>query len=676
MRTGTQIVAPEGWGALMKGVVYYLLRSDARTGRVFIVYFESQADRGNPKANLLILPRKNFEDGIDISKIVPAPHQANLPPWLEACEGIDLAQLDRFRSQAKIDYGTRVEKRFLHIAPSVRDLESIFAAPDPQAEINRRARLCHPPQNESRFRLWFFTYLCFGQDLWTLLPPFHRIGHWDRTQHPDKKFGAPSIAYGKHYGHGMSPELAEKCTKSYLKRAKLGKHMTTIYEEAMIGDFGCRVVTGPSGMKAFAHPKGAPFPTYWQFRYQVYKEIGRDNVQKTLYGAARHRNRIASSRGRYSEEVANLMERIEADGYYIKERPKGYVDGTTLPPMCVVVSRDVLSGKKLGIGFSFGAERATAYRMMLFCMAVPKDYFCKLFGVPFVPGEWGNEGLPGHFGIDRGPGARKDLIQDMERRFPIRDMAPSWSGQSKATVESSHPRNLKTEGEPSYIQSNLTPVELAKREIIRLIEFNNGADMEGRFDPDSELAFVTPSPIGLWNYYDSRFRNDAQPIRIDEAVRTFLTPTEFLMREDGIYLKGRRYFSSELEETGVLNVNSAARGVQTRIQGYVLDMCVRHVWVEVNGRLIMLDAMLRIRGDEETFWMSVAELGQWEEARHAVQSAFRVHQNANSSEYRQRFEESTGKAWDAGQRRAGKPSGRALFSSADAGSFPPKKNAA
>lgn len=678
MKTGSQMVAPEGWGALMKGMVYHLLRSDPRTGRVLIVYFEFQADRSNPKANLLVLPRKSFEAGIDAGAIVPAPHQSTLPPWLEECEGIDLAQLDQFRSKAKIDHGTRVEKRFLHISPAVQDRQTILAAPDPEAEINRRARLCQPPQNESRFRLWFLTYLCFGQEIWMLVPPYHRIGHWDRTQHPDTKFGAPSIAYGKHYGNGMSPELIEKCITSYLKRAKLGKHMTKIYEEAMIGDFDCRVATNSSGMKAYYHPKGESFPTYWQFRYRVHQKIGADNVQKTLYGAARHRTRIATSRGRYSEEVANLMERIEADGYYIKERPKGYVDGTTLPPMCVVVSRDVLSGKKLGIGFSFGAERATAYQMMLFCMAVPKGYFCRLFGVPFVPGEWNNEGLPGHFGIDRGPGARKDLIQEMERRFPIRDMAPSWAGQSKATVESSHPRDLKIEGEPSYIQSDLTPVALAKREIIRLIEFNNGSCMEGRFDPDSELAFVTPSPIGLWNYYESRFRNDAQPMRVDEAVRTFLTPTEFLIREDGIYLKGRRYSSPELEKTGVLNVNSIAKGVRTRIQGYVLDMCVRHAWVEVSGQLILLDAMLRIRGDEETLWMSVAELEQWEEARRVVLSAFRVHQNANSSEYRQRFVESTGKSWDAGQRRTGKPASRATARSADAGSFatPPKKNAA
>lgn len=684
MKIGTQIIAPEGWGPLMKGGVYHLLRSDPRKrsdapgGRVLIVCFGGQGEADPPTASLLILPRKTFEEGIDKEKIVPADHQSALPPWLEIREGVDLARLDEFRSKAKITHRTRVENRFLHIAPAVRDLEAILGAPDPQAEINRRASLCQPPQNQSRFRLWLLTYLCFGQDIWTLLPPFHRIGHWDRTQYPDQKFGAPSIAHGKHYGNGMSAELIERCIKSYLKHAKLGKYMTTIYEEAMTRDFGCRITADANGMKTFFHPKGEAFPTYWQFRYRVHKAIGKDNVQKTLYGAARHRNRIASSQGRFSEGVSNLMERIEADGYYIKERPRGYVDGTTLPPICVVVSRDVLSGKKLGIGFSFGAERATAYRMMLFCMAVPKDFFCKLFGVPFVPGEWVNEGLPGHFSIDRGPGARKDLISEMERRFPIRDMAPSWSGQSKATVESSHPKNLKTEGEPSYVQSDLTPVELAKREILRLIQFNNGADMEARFDPDSELAFVTPSPIGLWNYYDSRFRNDAHSIQIDEAVRTFLTPTEFLVEEDGIYFKGRRYTSPELAATDVLNVNRASKAVQTRIQGYVLDMCVRHVWVEVNGRLILLNALLRIRGDEETLWVSVAELEQWEEARQVMQSAYRVHQRANSSDYKLRFEEATGKSWDAGRRRSGKPTTTGTRQQTDAGTIatPRKKKAA
>ncbi|WP_199710497.1 hypothetical protein [Noviherbaspirillum cavernae] len=660
---------------MVKDVVYHLLHNGAQSGRILMVHFDVGKDVGMPKASLFSIARRLFEEGVATSRIVPVAQQLALPPWLRQFEGVNLEEQDGLRAKAKLSNRERVENRLLHITSAVRIIESILSDQDPQAEINRRAAQCNPPQHPSRFRLWLLTYLCFGRDMWALLPPFHRSGHWNRERYPDRKFGAPSLAHGKHYGHGSSREMTEACIKSYRKRAQLGKPMATIYAEAMVEDFHCRVITHESGMKSYVQFQGEPFPTYWQFRYRVVKAFGKEMIQKLRYGSVRYRTRIAESRGRFSEEVSNLMERVEADGFYVKERPKGYVEGTNLPPLCVVVSRDVLSGMKLGIGFSFGAERATAYRMMLFCMAIPKNYFCRLFGVPFVPGEWPNQGLPGHFGIDRGPWARKELIEAMEKRFPIRDMAPSWSGQSKATVESSHPKDLKFEGKPTYVQSELTPVELAKREIIRLIQFNNGADMEARFDPDRDLAYVAPSPVGLWNYYDERFRNDGQPMRVDEAIRTFLTPIEFLVREDGVYLDGRRYSSEEFEATGTLERCGISQGMHSRVQGYVLDMCVRHVWIEVDGRLLELDAKLRIRGDEETLWMSIAELDQWAEARRAVNSAYRAHQHANTSDYRQRFEQSTGKSWEAGQRKSGKPKRASNFNAAGTSSSGKRRSA-
>jgi hypothetical protein len=349
------------------------------------------------------------------------------------------------------------------------------------------------------------------------------------------------------------------------------------------------------------------------------------------------------------------MERIEADAYYTKEIPKGYIEGTNLQPLSVVVSRDLLSGLKLGIGFSFGKEHSTAYRMMLFCMAVPKDYFCKLFGITYIPGEWANEGLPGHFGIDRGPGARKNLIEDLSNRFPIREIVPSWSGQSKATIESSHPRDVKTEGQPTFLKSDFTPVELAKREIMRLMRFNNTTDMEARLDPDSELAHVVPSPTGIWNHYDRLFRNDAQPMRIEEATRTFLTPMEFSLRDDGVWLDQRKFDSNELRTSGILDRMARSGETGIKINGYILDMCIRHIWVEVDNRILLLEAQLRMRGDEETLFMSLEELNQWNENRRKISSAFKVHQHAASSEYIRRFEEDTGKNWDSATHRAGKP---------------------
>jgi len=656
MKIGTQIIAPEGWKYLPKGVRFHFLCSNARNHRVLLVIFNWELGQGSPCAELVVVNRAEFEDGCRQEMILPTERQESLPPWLRELEGLDLSQIDRIRSStSKISHQKRVETRYLYIQPALADIPSIFASPDPQREINLRAAMCSPKQNETRYRLWLLTYLCFGRNIWTLLPPYHHSGTWKRDQYPDKKFGAPNIAYGKNYGNGMSQELIEQCLKSYLKRAAPGVKMSSIYQDAMIHDFKCQIVTGWNGMKIYISPDGKPFPTGNQFRYQVKKAIGRDNVQRTLYGAVRYRNRIAASKGRFSEEIANLMERIEADGYYTNEHPKGYIEGSSLPAICVVVGRDCLSGMKVGIGFSFGAERNTAYRMMLFSMAVPKAFFCSLFGIDLRPGEWTSEGVPSHFAIDRGPGARKDLIGEIQKRFPIRDIAPSWAGQSKATIESSHPREIGIEGEPTFHQSSLTPVELAKREILDLIEYNNAANMEDRLDPDGDLAMITPNPIGLWNYYDKIFRNDSQSMSIDEAVRTFLSPAEFSLRQDGIYLGARRYLSTDLAQAGLFEKSGEFHNVGTTLAGYVLDMCIRHAWVEVRGRLYLLESMLRIRGDDETMWMSLSELAQWDEARKRVKSAFRIHQNACSSDLRQRFFEDTGKAWDSSGRCSGKP---------------------
>ena len=655
MHIGAQIEAPEGWGQIPQGIVFNFLRSDAKRDRVLLVHFEAGGDNKPSKAHLVVISRKKFEEGASTEKIIPLEEQSLLPPWLKELEGVDLSQIDRDRHNPKILHSSRVEDRFMHIASTVRNFESVLEAGNPERELNRRAALCSPPQNETRFRLHVLTYLCFGQNMWVLLPPFHNIGRWDRYAHPETKYGAPSAAYGRSYGNGSSQELTDLCVKFYLKRARLGKYLTKIYHEVMTEDFHSRCITTTSGMKVYTSSDGKPFPTYWQFKYRVQKAIGIEEMQKTLYGTVRFRTRIAASKGAFSEEVANLMEKIEADGYYTNEWPKGYVEGTSLPPLCVVIGRDHLSGLKLGIGFSFGAEHSTAYRMMLFSMAVPKDYFCSLFGVIIMPDEWPNEGLSGHFGIDRGPGARRNLVEEHEKRFPIKDMAPSWFGQSKATVESSHPREVKIDGQPTFMKSDFTPVELAKREIMRLLKFNQSANMEGRFEPDSELAFVPPTPIGLWNHYDKLFRNDAMPISIDEAVRTFLTPIELSLRDDGVWLDQRRYISDELRATGILEGVARTGETGVKINGYVLDMCVRHVWVEVNGRLLQLEAILRIRGDEETLWMSFAELEQWQDARRKVKSAFYVHRDAVSSDFMRRFKENTGKEWDSAERRAGKP---------------------
>lgn len=652
MQVGFQFVANEGFGQLAKGECIHFLKSDTKKQRVLLILFQG-VGKNKPRAHLIIFHKRDFESALLARKIVPSIKQSTLPPWLEPLSGIDLSQIDQFRPNAKHAHTDRVEKRLCLIGVAIKNYESILAADDPERELNSYARACNPPQHEMRFRIWFLTYLCFGRNPWVLIPPFHRSGRWNRLNHSNKKFGRHSIAHGAGYGHGMDQAMIDKILTGYLRYSGLGVKMTNVYQNTMRNIFGCKTIRSTNGMMRFFHPKNLRFPTHRQFSYRVLKTYGLEYVQKTLYGAVRHRARLAASKGRFSEGVANLMEKVEADGYYTEERPKGYVEGSTLPAMCCVTGRDPLCGLLLGIGFSLGKEKSSAYRMMLFSMAVPKDFFGKLFGIKISNEDWPSQGLPPFITVDRGPGAKRDLIIEIEERFPVREIAPSWSGQSKATVESSHPRDTHIEGQPTHIHSNLRPVELAVREIYRLLSFNHTANMESRIQPDDEMALIQPTPIGIWNFYEERCRTDAQPMSIDDAVRTFLTPVMVVVKNDGVWLGSQKYDSTELRATGILD--DVARSASTRIKAYVLDICVRHIWVEIDRRIIMLNAMLRIRDDDEKLYVSMAELEQWTEARKKIMSEFREHQHAASSEFKGRFEDATGKPYDSGCRKPGKP---------------------
>jgi hypothetical protein len=87
----------------------------------------------------------------------------------------------------------------------------------------------------------------------------------------------------------------------------------------------------------------------------------------------------------------------------------------------------------------------------------------------------------------------------------------------------------------------------------------------------------------------------------------------------------------------------------------MLEMCVRHLWVEIQGDLFLVDAQLRLRDDEQLLFLSSAELEQWHEARGVVTSAFQPHQHAVTAETMRTFEEDVGKSWEAGRIRRGKP---------------------
>lgn len=341
---GEQFHAPNGHGPLQKDRVYHWLgHHGAHKEKVLLVFFDEK-----PGAYLTSISRAFFEDAIETAVLLPVPKASTLPPWLKLLEGRDLTVLQKRRGDAQSTYRQMVDKRLSQIQPLIDRAREILSLDAPDKEVNRFARTTVPALNEERARVWFFSYLAFGRDKWVLLPSFVNIGHWDRQQeHSGKKFGRPSLSKGKLSGHAMTDLMRDTVLEAYEQYRGLGVFMTTIYAEAMRKKFGCKVRTidGKWGAKRkeFFHPSGGPFPSFWQFYRAVRTKFGLEAIQISCYGVTRVRTKNSASKGKFSQEVANLLERIEGDAYYVAEVPKGLIDGEPMPPprRCPIALRSI-----------------------------------------------------------------------------------------------------------------------------------------------------------------------------------------------------------------------------------------------------------------------------------------------------------------------------------------------
>lgn len=635
---GTQFEAPQGWMNLKKGEVYYLLKNDALLKTVSLVIF-NQNKNNQYRAEIIQIQRAYFEEGLNSQAIKKCSEQTTLPPWLARFEGVDFATISN--GQLKVPFEIKVDAKVNIIQSALNDFDHILRQQDPRSLIHQYARQATPPQNESRFRTNLLTYITFGFNKWVLFPNYSGI-EGVKDDISTLKQGAPSLANGKNFGFKMTLIMRKKCVEGFIQYAENGKFLGQVYIEVLKKTFGCKVIANKSDLEIISTH---PYPTFNQFKYVVDSSIGKETRQKILYGEARYRNKKASSKGRFSEEVCNLYEIIYADAYQVSHRPRGYIENSVLPAVYGVVSVDALCGMPLGIGFSFGSEQATGYRMMLFCMAISKKRFCKLFGIEIEEGEWPSVGLPPHALYDRGAGSKNNPDEKFEDKFVIKELAKSWSGQSKAPVETMHPYELKMEGCPTYKVSDLSPVQVAIAEILRVLEYIKITNAEDRIDPLPELVDIYPTPLGIWNHYSERYRNAAINISFEDAVRQYLTKVEFTVKEDAVYLHGRMFNCDELRDTGIFGLG------ETKVEGYILDLCVRYVWIEWKGKLIEVTALHRVRGLEEDLYLSIAELEQLSQERAKKRSQLNADKVAVVLQKKQRFEQVTGKDYDSAIKR-------------------------
>lgn len=642
MQAGTALEAPQGYVALEPSLTYYFLRNNRVTGLAQIVLFTFC---GRWLAHLHSMPRAEFEDALINSLIVPVASPQGPPPFLTGAKGRNLVSHDLQRVNAKKLHAERKEDRILKIAPLIEDIESILSAANPEREINKYANT--HGFNAQRMRFWFFSYACFGADSDVLFPHYFNCGHWERLDRTaGVKWGRKSNSRGALGGARLSREDIDKIVSSYLRHRAPGRPLTVIYAQAIHKDFNAAIhIDEQLGQNRLVSADGAPLPTYDQYRYQLRKELGVEAIQLARWGDTRHRRTKAAHQGTFTESVSNLLERVEADAYYCEDRPLSYQGNGSLRSLVVTRLTDSTSGMRLGIGFAFGKEDSQSYHSALFCAAIPKKKFCQLFGLEISEADWPSQGLPLHYITDRGPGVKRERNHDARdgEGLIIRELTPSGQGQSKALVESAQRRTTKLEGPTRAPQSTLTVIEMVVREIERLILENRTSDVSSRLTPEMIQHDTFPSPNGVWNFLDSRARNDSHHVSFDDAVRRFLTEIEVSINRSGVWLKGQRYDSPALRQNGILDRTSSI-GAQ-RMRAYLFPFSVRYIWVEVAHELIEVEAKLNLNDDKSQLVRPYEALTEEDQKRKQLRSEHKQHKTAVQVEHLARFDSRTGKDW-------------------------------
>lgn len=669
---GTQLCAPGGYRNLQRGVVYHFLENNADTGRASLVEFWTPEDeapaasveqthpkpkkkrRPQSRALLVRIERSEFETGLLARQIQECEVQCTLPGWFRGVSEEHLLTSDARNPDLIRPHSDRIAGRLAAIQPALEQWASILASADPMRELGRLARACRPAINETRYALWVLAYLAFGRKPHVLHYSLALMGRWNRLTTPsDFKWGTPNLTHGAGYGHNADEEMLKKILRSYATFSKNNAPHKTIYRSAMTKEFGC--LERKVGARAeFYHPGGERFPTAGIYWSQLNKALGSRVTRRTRIGPRKERSVFAPYTGSFSADTANLMERVEADAFVMKEVPRGVVSDADVKPLVVVRIRDVRSGLLTGIGFSHVAERASAYRMAKFVQAVDKVWLCSLFGIVIKPEQWPNNGASPNDVQDRGPGVTPDAFsRDEEFQPVIAEGTPSRSPQSKSLIEASNPRSVKLDDKVRYMRSDKNVFQLCVQEIMALILANDTMDVSDRVPNDLLEKVEITTPLHLWNALDARMRNCALPMTKEEAIIAFLTPVDAKLTRRGVELHGRVFGSSDLNTCGVRDKLSGAQEIP--VQAYVLEACVRHIWIKVSGSIVQVDMMTAYRTGDEELYVSLSELQERALQIVKKQRGFEEHKAASEATMARDYEEQTGKKWRSSKPKAGRP---------------------
>lgn len=659
MKFGTQLVASRPFDSFVQGRRYYFA-GVGRNDNAMLAFF-TRGKHGR-RVWLINLERAKLQELLAGPQpaLMPLNPQPSLPEWLAEQEGIDWDHVEaRRKAENKVTYRDQVDRTLFQLGEALNNETEILLSDNPLQELSRYSRECSERVHPHRFQVNFFAYVLHGREIWALKHAIGEKGKWDRAdeKHGEMKFGRPS-GDPENCFNAPSWKAKNDIVRSFLDRCDVGKTMASLHSDYHVQDLKCNVTKSKSGSLVFINPSGGPVYSYGTYRSVIVSELGLDAVQKTLYGEARVRAKKAADEGNFTAQYSTLMGGFETDLYYESDRPKAMFSDGPAEPLAVAVGLDGKTSGFAGLGFALGSETQEAYRSMLFFAVAPNSYLAKIYGVPVEHlDDWVVKGLPASLKSDRGPGGHQSLVDDLKYKFKLKSITPSWSGQSKAQVETTHPKSPKIEGEPSFVQSDLSVPQMMKRAIYRARAHNRGSDISARLSDQEILDFrelnLATTPDNYWTYCDERLMTSARDMPLEAAVRAFWTPIKFRVDSEGVRHRHRHFNSAQFKKAGLHE--RLARTPSIELHGYCLSTVFRSVWVEVEGKLIEVEATTRVQIDGEDQMIPLSEVEEVAAARRQLGSVTRRNAQAAAAEARIDFHTATGKNWSDAKRKRGKP---------------------
>lgn len=654
MNLGTQLHAPDGFECLSKNVRYYYLCSDDETKLTTLANFSEQCS--GRRVQLHRLQNDRFWSAIDVGRITKygLAECVNVPAWLWRMEGRNVALEDSKRIKPVLTYIGIAEQRYGYIEALLPQLQEIIRSTSPFALLNRHAKSVKPVQNRQRIAEWFFAYICHGQQLAALTPAYRNTGTYDKSaeKYNATHFGKVSIDKGRLSGwpSAMFSETIRTAVDHFL-----GMEMTKseIYKQSLVKYFGCRGRKNARGDWELYHPEGKPFPdTEGKFWYQWYKYCNLRTTNLRHYGE-HHVRATSGTKGSYAQTVPAILSELEADGYYLEERPRLLIDEGHGNPLCVVRGVCVATKNVVGVGFANGTEDGDAYRMMLFCAAIGLDEFALLFGLERKDLlDVAVKGLPSHIISDRGSAPIAAIISSLKEKYPVREMTQTYSGQSKPTVEAGHPRTKNVERPANHVTSDKNVIQLIRREICRAAIDNHVRDVGDLITGQRALDGVATTPYALAQYMDSKGLNDAIQVTCDTAVRRFLWEASFELRDGGLWLGSQCYTCPELDASDVYVTLSP--GQKILVPGYHLKLNLKWAWVEFRGQLIKLRRKFSVLEGDADAMMTIDDIQKEAEIKRKLAAEHRRSATAAKVEGVTRYEGATGNKWGGTERNPGR----------------------